>query len=172
MHRGTRIAPKGPNSTARLGAARLARRYGHFPRGDRTGSIEIHPPTCICEPGKKQTFVYYEAWRVGLNARGRVTNPPGTRKTPFDDTASWEPDVKGRGRLGTCREYMQQGDLRFYSESVTGDLSTNSCWRPDPTRFFGNDTRCRTTAWKLHAFDSLSCDAADEEAKQVQRDRF
>lgn len=110
---------------------------------ETTCGVEIIPGRCKCDEPAPVTFTYYEAWRVGYNQR-RVTNPPGAPPTRYDDTASFQ------NPWNSCGKYLQNGELRFYSDSDTPDLSLK--W-PADGREFGTHTKCKTSAKMLYAFD-------------------
>jgi hypothetical protein len=79
-------------------------------------------------------------------------NPPGIGNTRWDDKASFLAKDK------TCGKYNQEGELRFYSDEDTGDISTDQEWAPKPNDFFGEHTNCKTTAGSLYSRDGFGGD--------------
>jgi hypothetical protein len=111
------------------------------------GCPEASRRHCLCNLQEPKTFKYYEAWRVGLN-NPVPTNPPTMGGTSYDDDANSGPRANE-----TCGISRQDGDLRFFEDSVTGDLSTQHAWAPKPTTYYGSDTGCGTTAGTLYSMD-------------------
>jgi len=111
------------------------------------GCPEASRRHCLCNLQEPKTFKYYEAWRVGLN-KTVPTNPPTMGGTSYDDDAN-----SGLRANETCGISRQDGDLRFFEDSVTGDLTTQHAWAPKPTTYYGSDTGCGTTAGKLYSMD-------------------
>jgi len=106
---------------------------------------------CGCRKFDQNSFTYFEAWRVGFNQVPPM-NPPGIGNTRWDDKASFLAKDK------TCGKYNQEGELRFYSDEDTGDISTDQEWAPKPNHFFGEHTNCKTTAGSLYSRDGFGGD--------------
>lgn len=61
--------------------------------------------------------------------------------TGYDDTASY-PAMKN-----SCGNYIQKGELRFYSDADTGDLMSNNAWKANLKH--GEETGCGTSPYLL-----------------------
>lgn len=93
-----------------------------------------------------QRFTYYEAWPVSMTKGASTVRIQGAN---FTTRASFEiPD-------NTVGYYLQDGEVRSYPKSVTGDLKNDRSWHnPKATgQIFYGSGRCRTTPLNLISFD-------------------
>lgn len=143
--------------TVRCGVSKCTKTKDYIEKST-CGTI-VHPGSCQCNFMRKNEFVYYEAWRIGLKERQPVS------PNDHDDTA-WATPKDNR-----CGEYIQKGDLRLYKDSQTGDLRKK--WTTGQT--FGKDSGCGTTSGFLLGFDGKAGPPEfwkDEETQHSGNRRF
>jgi RHS repeat-associated protein len=109
------------------------------------GKPEKSEDCCVCETGEYDYFEYFEAWYVAAKESRPEMKRIGSKKETHDIAKYKIPN-------GNCGETKQHGELRFFPESVTGNLAAiDSGWLRN--QIFGLWSKCPTTSKDLLGFD-------------------